>query len=44
MKIKTNKNIFLFLEGTRQSLTLLLRISNRNGESELRSSLDKIVY
>jgi len=44
MKIKTNKNIFfLILEGARQGLTLLLRISIRNGESGLRSSLDKIV-
>jgi len=44
MKIKINKNILLFLEGVRQGLTLLLRISIRNGESGLRSSLDKIVY
>jgi len=43
MKIKTNKNIFLFLEGARQSLSLLLRISIKNGKSGLRSSLDKIV-
>jgi len=43
MKIKTKKYFFLFLEGALQGLTLLLRISIRNGESGLRSSLDKIV-
>jgi len=43
MKIKTKKNIFLFLEGARQGLTLFLRISIRNGESGLRSSLDEFV-
>jgi len=43
MKIKTNKNIFLFLKGARQGLTLLLHIYIRSGESGLRSSLHKIV-
>jgi len=46
MKIKTNKIIFFifFIFGmARQGLTLLLRISIRNGESGLRSSLDKFV-
>jgi len=44
MKIKTNKFFFYFFERARQRLTLLLRISIKNGESGLRSSLDKIVY
>jgi len=43
MKIKTNKKyFFLFLKRVRQGLTLLLRISIKNRESELRNSLDKI--
>jgi len=36
---KSKQNIFFILEGARQGLTSLLRISIRDGESGLRSSM-----
>ena len=42
-KNEDKKKYFLFLEGTRQGLTLLLRISIKNEESGLRSSSDEFV-
>jgi len=42
-KIKANKTFFI-LEGARQGLTSLLRISIRDGESGLRSSIHKKLF